>query len=173
MKNFFLFVFLSFCGIASAQYVDRSFFKAGFHGSIVLGDASDLSNIGVGLDLYQHWGVSRRIDVGLTTSVLYFFGLDSTIDIGPEPITIRGEDTIYLPAAALFRFYPSRTINLGGDVGYAFGLNDFTEDGFYYRPTLSINLSDASALNFSYTAINTDNATWSTVTVGAVFLFSN
>ena len=171
MKNFFLFLFLSFCGIVSAQYVDRSFFKAGFHGSVVVGDASDFANIGLGLDLYQHWGVSRKIDIGLTTSVLYFFGLDSTIDIGPEPITIRGEDTIYLPAAALFRFYPSRTINLGGDVGYAFGLNDFTEDGFYYRPTVSINLSDTSALNFSYTGINNDNFTWSMVSAGVVFLF--
>ncbi len=171
MKNYFFFFLLSFCGIVSAQYVDRSFFKAGFHAATTVGDASDFANLGLGLDLYQHWGVSRKIDLGVTTGIQYFFGLDSTDDVGPVSVTIRGEDTIYVPAAALFRLYPTRTVNLGADVGYAFGLNDFSDDGFYYRPTLSINLSDTTALNFSYTGINNDNFTWSTIAAGVLFLF--
>ena len=173
MKNYFFLIFLVFWGTISAQYVDRSFFKAGFHASVTVGDASDFANVGVGLDLYQHWGVSRKIDLGLATGLGYYFGLDSTIDIGPESITTRGEDTVYIPAAGLFRFYPVKGVNLGGDIGYAFGLNDFTESGFYYRPTLSINLSETSALNFSYTGINGDASTWSSINAGVVFLFSN
>ena len=172
MKNYFVLSILFIIGsTVNAQYVDRSFFKAGIHAGIAIGDASDISNMGVGLDLYQHWGISKKFDVGLTTGVQYYFGLDSTIDIGPESITTRGEDTIYLPVAGLFRFYPTNSINLGGDVGYALGINDFTEGGFYYRPTLSFDLSPSSALNFSYTAIEGESFTWSTITGGVLFRF--
>ena len=165
----FLFIFFSYQ--ISAQYVDRSFFKAGFHVSTTLGDAVDFANLGIGLDLYQHWGISKKIDVGFATGVQYYFGLDSTIDIGPEAITTRGEDTIYLPLAGLFRFYPTKSINLGGDIGYAIGLNDFTEGGFYYRPTLSFDLSPSSALNFSYSAVEGDGGTWTSITGGVIIRF--
>jgi hypothetical protein len=172
MKKYFVLLVLCTIGSkVSAQYVDRSFFKAGIHAGVTLGDAADFSNLGMGLDLYQHWGVSKMIDIGLATGVQYYFGLDSTIDIGPQSITTRGEDTIYLPLAALFRFYPTKTINLGGDIGYAVGLNDFTEGGFYYRPTLSFDLSPSSALNFSYMGIQGEAITWSTVTGGVIFRF--
>lgn len=154
-----------------AQFVDRSFFKAGFHASAALGDASNLANLGLGVDLYQHWGVSKKIDLGLATGVQYFFGLDSTIDIGPTAITTISDDTIYVPVAALFRFYPISTINIGGDLGYALGLNASTEGGFYYRPTVSLNLSSNSALNFSYVGIQGETIAWSTLTAGVLFRF--
>jgi len=168
--TYLIFLVLLSYGI-SAQYVDRSFFKAGFHASITLGDATDIADFGVGLDLYQHWGVSKKIDLGIATGVQYFFGLDSTEDIGSASVTTVGEDTIYTPIAALFRFYPVTTINLGGDIGYAIGLNDFTEGGFYYRPTISFDLSPSSALSVSYIGIEGESFLWSTVTGGVVFRF--
>ena len=171
MKQYVLVAFLVISTTISSQYVDRSFFKAGIHVGVPVGDAADLANVGFGLDLYQHWGISKKFDLGLATGVQYYFGLDSTIDIGPEAITVRGEDTIYAPLAAFFRFYPSKSINLGGDIGYAIGFNDFTDGGFYYRPTLSFDLSPGSALNFSYAAIEGENATWSTITGGVIFRF--
>lgn len=169
------YIFFSFFIVLSyqltAQYVDRSFFKAGFHASTTLGDASDFANLGIGLDVYQHWGISKKMDLGFATGVQYYFGLDSTIDIGPQAITTRGEDTIYLPLAGLFRFYPTKSINLGGDIGYAIGLNDFSEGGFYYRPTLSFDLSPSSALNFSYAAVQVDGNEWTSVMGGVIFRF--
>lgn len=172
MRKFFFYFFFIFLSYQiTAQYVDRSFFKAGIHAGVPIGDSADFANVGVGLDLYQHWGISKTVDLGVTTGVQYYFGLDSTIDIGPQAITVRGEDTIYAPLAVLFRFYPSKSINLGGDIGYALGLNDFTESGFYYRPTLSFDLSPSSALNFSYAVIEGDNESWSTITGGVIFRF--
>jgi len=171
MKKSIPLIALLFCLFANGQYVDRSFLRAGFHGAAALGDAADISSFGLGLDIYQHWGVSKEVDVGIATGVQYYFGSDSTVDIGPEVVTTRGEDSMYLPVAALFRIYPTRSINLGADVGYAIGINEFTESGFYYRPTLAINLSDTSALNFSYLGINSDLLNWSAVTAGAIFQF--
>ena len=172
MRKYFLISFFILLGYQiTAQYVDRSFFKAGFHASTTFGDASNFSNLGMGVDLYQHWGVSKKFDLGIATGIQYFFGLDSTEDVGPTAVTIRGEDSVYLPLAGFFRFYPIKSINLGGDIGYAVGLNEFTEGGFYYRPTLSFDLSPTSALNFSYTAVQGDVLTWSTVTGGVIFRF--
>lgn len=172
MKKYVLFSFFILLSYQiSAQYVDRSFFKAGFHAATTLGDASDFANLGIGMDLYQHWGVSKTIDLGIATGVQYFFGLDSTEDIGPTAVTVRGEDTVYLPVAGFFRFYPTKSINLGGDVGYAIGLTDSTEGGLYYRPTLSFDLSPSSALNFSYAVVESDVITWSTITGGVLFRF--
>ena len=172
MKKYFVLLVLWAIGFTvSSQYVDRSFFKAGFHAATTLGDASDFANLGLGVDLYQHWGISKKFDVGLATGIQYFFGLDSTQDIGPTPITVRGDDTIYLPAAALIRFYPTKSINFGGDIGYAFSVGDTTEGGLYYRPTLSFDLSPTSALNFSYTTVESDVITWSTLTGGVIFRF--
>lgn len=172
MKKYFVLIVLWAIGFTvSSQYVDRSFFKAGFHAATTLGDASDFANVGLGVDLYQHWGISKKFDIGLATGIQYFFGLDSTLDIGPTPITVRGDDIIYLPAAALIRFYPTKSINFGGDIGYAFGLGDTTEAGFYYRPTLSFDLSPSSGLNFSYVGTQGETNTWSSVTGGVIFRF--
>lgn len=154
-----------------AQYVDRSFFKAGFHASTTLGDAADFANLGIGLDLYQHWGISKKFDLGLATGVQYYFGLDSTIDVGPTAVTVRGEDTVFLPLAGFFRFYPTKSINFGGDIGYALGLNESTDGGFYYRPTLSFDLSPSSALNFSYAGVVIEDNTWTSITGGVIFRF--
>lgn len=170
-KYIFLVLFLGIVYHMNSQYVDRSFFKAGFHAGFAVGDASDFANIGAGLDLYQHWGVSKKFDLGLASGLMYYFGLDSTIDIGPEAITIRGEDTIYLPAGALIRFYPTKGFNLGADVGYALGLNSFSDSGLYFRPTLAINLSNTSALNFSYFGVEGDNLNWTALTAGVLFQF--
>lgn len=178
MKKYFIFLLVaissSFCAMYG-QYVDRSFFKAGFHAAVAVGDASDDANFGVGLDLYQHWGISRKLDLGVTAGFTNFFGLESTIDIGPDSITTRGEDTRYGLVGGFFRFYPSRSINLGGDIGYALGISSGVEGGFYYRPTISVNLSDTSALNFSYMAINSiirDQAFyWNAVSAGVIFQF--
>jgi len=155
----------------NAQYVDRTFFKAGFHASTTLGDATNFANLGMGVDFYQHWGVSKKFDLGIATGIQYFFGLDSTEDIGPNEITIRGEDIMYLPLAGFFRFYPIKSINFGLDTGYALGLNDSTEGGFYYRPTLSFDLSPTSALNFSYTGVQEKDVTWSAAMGGVIFRF--
>jgi len=172
MKKFILSFFLVFISYQlSAQYVDRAFFKAGFHASTTLGDATNLANLGLGVDLYQHWGISKKMDLGLTTGVQYFFGLDSTVDVGPNPITTRGEDTAFVPLAGFFRFYPTKTINLGGDIGYALGVTESTDGGFYYRPTLSIDLSPSSALNFSYTGIAIEDNTWASINGGVIFRF--
>ena len=170
-KHAYLLLFLVLGIQLNAQNVDRSILKVGFYAAMPIGDASDLANVGLGFDLFHHWAISKKFDAGLTTGIQYFFGVDSTIDIGSTSVTTRGDDTIYLPAAALLRFFATKAINLGADIGYAFGLVESSESGFYYRPTLGIGVGNSTDLTASYTAIELEAGSWNTITLGLVVQF--
>ena len=71
MKQYVLVAFLVISTTISSQYVDRAFFKAGINVGVPVGDAADLANVGFGLDLYQHWGISKKFALGLASGVLY------------------------------------------------------------------------------------------------------
>ena len=150
--------------------VDRSFFKAGFHAGIPVGDAAEISSFSLGLDLYQHFGISKTLDIGLATGFTNAF-IKEEIQLGDIVLETEFDNVQFLPAAVFFRYYPSLKVNLGCDFGYALGINEGNEGGLYYRPTLNFEVARNAGLNFSYTGINQDNATWSTITGGVTFLF--
>lgn len=166
-----LFILLTTIIAAHAQKVDRSFFKAGLQVSMPLGDAGDISNFGLGLDLQQHYGVDKILDLGFATGFINYFGKTETISEDFIEVEADFPNIQYLPVAGLVRLYASKGFNFGADVGYAFGLDEITEGGFYYRPTISIGMSDTSALEFSYTGISDEAVDWSSVNLSLVFLF--
>ena len=49
-----------------AQAVDRTNFRAGINGGLVIGDFSEAYSFVLGVDIYHHWGVSKEIDKGAT-----------------------------------------------------------------------------------------------------------
>lgn len=153
-----------------AQYVDRSSFKAGFHAGLPVGDASDVSSFALGLDLAYHWGVSEMFDAGLASGFLNAFGETESVTVGE--VTVEGEfgDYQIIPLAAALRLYPTYDFKLGADVGYAVGINEGNEGGFYLRPTMGYNLSGNTELNVSYMNIS-NNGNFSMVALGILFLF--
>lgn len=77
----------------------------------------------------------------------------------------------YIPVAGSVRIYPTTGFKLGGDVGYAIGINEGNDGGFYYRPSLGIDInSGTTELNMSYLAVN-DDVTYGSVLLGLLFLF--
>jgi len=50
-----------------AQKTDRTNFRGGINGGLVVGDFSEAFGLTLGVDLYQHWGVSKEIDLGIAT----------------------------------------------------------------------------------------------------------
>lgn len=168
-KLVFVLFFLSFYCL-SAQYVDRSFFKAGFHGAIPVGETADIASFSLGVDLFQHWGVSKEIDLGIATGFTNAF-LKDEIEVNGITIETDFDNVQFLPVAGLIRIYPTSSFNLGADVGYAVGINEGNDGGFYYRPCLSLKINSNTELHFSYTGVSQDGSTWSTVTGGIAFLF--
>ncbi|MEM7486453.1 MAG: hypothetical protein AAF348_14695 [Bacteroidota bacterium] len=170
MKRIYLFHIAIFMTLLTANAQDRSSFKAGINAGLPVGDASDFSSFSVGFDMAYHWGVSELLDVGLATGFVNAFGDTETISEGIIEIEAEFEDYQFIPLAASFRIYPTFEFKFGADVGYAVGINEGNEGGFYYRPLVGYNITGNTELNVSYTAVD-NNGTFAIATLGVLFLF--
>lgn len=172
MKSLVTILFLVGIGFyGTSQYVDRTNFRAGLVGGIVVGDYSEAYSLNLGLDIYQHWGVSREIDLGITTGFMNAFGEKQTVSSGAISVETEFDNIQFIPAGASVRIYPTAGFKFGGDAGYAIGINQGNKGGFYYRPSIGIDLSQGSSeLNISYMAVN-DDVTFGSVLLGYLFLF--
>ena len=139
--------------------------KAGVNLAIPVGDAGDASGFSVGLDVLYHWSVSDDFNAGVATGFTNAFGKSIDTGIG----TFEVPDVQFIPVAASGRFKASDMISVGADLGYAIGINDGNDGGFYYRPIVGYGVSDNIELNLSYTGISLDGATWSTIALGVLF----
>ncbi|MDC6363886.1 MULTISPECIES: hypothetical protein [Flavobacteriaceae] len=155
---------------AMAQHVDRSSFKAGFNAGIPVGDASEISKFSIGLDLAYHWSVSELVDIGLASGFINAFGETKTVTVGNVTVENEFEDFQFVPLTGSLRLYPTYDFKLGADVGYAVGINDGNEGGFYVRPSVGYNITGNTELNVSYINISNDG-NFSIVALGILFLF--
>lgn len=134
----------------------------GINLGLPVGDASDFSSFSLGVDANYLWNVSESVDVGVATGFTNAFGKTFEI-LGQD---FDGEDVQFIPIAAAGRFHVTDKFRAGADIGYAIGINDGNDGGFYYRPILAYGLSESMEVNFSYTGISLDGATWSTINLG-------
>ncbi len=153
-----------------AQYVDRTNFKAGLNAGLPVGDAGDVSSFSLGLDLAYHIGASELLDVGFATGFINAFGDTTTLSGGGVSVETEFEDFQFLPAAASIRLYPTYEFKFGADVGYAVGINEGNDGGFYLRPLIGYNITGNTELNVSYINISNDGS-FSIATLGILFLF--
>lgn len=175
MKKGILTLVLLFTAFAlqAQRNVDRTNFRAGLNGGLVLGDFSEAYSFGLGVDIYHHWGVSKVLDIGVTTGFFNAFGEDQTTTANGLTVQTEFGNWQYLPVGASLRIYPGKNVGFkfGGDIGYALGINDGNEGAWYYRPSMGIDLGGGtSELNISYLAVN-DDVAFSSVLLGYLFLF--
>jgi hypothetical protein len=166
-----LLLFFAFFNTIQSQNVDRSNFRAGINAGLVTGDFSEAYSLALGLDVYQHWGVSREVDLGLATGFLNAFGEKQEIGVGGTTVTTEFGNVQFIPLAGSFRLYPSSGFKLGGDIGYALGINDGNSGGLYYRPSIGVDMNGGTTeLHVSYFAVN-DEITFSAFLAGILILF--
>jgi len=163
-----VFVLLFFMVISSlslqAQRVDRTNFRAGINAGMVIGDFSEAYSFALGLDVYHHWGVSREIDLGIATGFSNAFGETEGEN--------KFDNAQFIPVAGSLRIYPTSGFKIGGDVGYAVGIDTGNEGGFYYRPSIGIDMNGGTQeFNISYFAVSGDDATYASVLAGFLILF--
>ncbi len=137
-------------------------FNLGINFGLPTGDASDFSSFSLGIDANHLWNVAESLDVGVATGFTNAFGKDF------EFSEFEGtyDDVQFLPIAAAGRYHVTDKFRAGADLGYAVGLNDGNDGGFYYRPILAYGITDRIEANFSYTGISLDGGTWSTIVLG-------
>jgi len=166
-----LLIFTVFALQAQQRYVDRTSFRAGINGGLIVGDFSEAYSFALGLDIYHHWGVSKALDIGVATGFFNAFGESENISAAGVTIATEFDNIQFLPVAASFRIYPTSGFKFGGDIGYAIGINEGNQGGLYYRPSLGIDLRNGSSeFNISYFVVN-DDVTFSSVLLGYLILF--
>lgn len=154
MRRFFFLIGFLLVGLVSYS---QGNLRVGVNAGIPVGDISDFSDLNIGADVAYLVDIVGVASVGPMVGYSHFMGKDDFDDVQFLPIAASGR--IGLPASPFF---------LGADLGYAVGLKDGVDGGFYYRPKIGFNLVGV-ALTVSYSGISVDGGTFSTANVGVEF----
>ena len=146
---------------ASAQEV-----KLGVHGGVPVGDLDGVSNFALGADVAYLYNTAGIFQLGGTTGYHHYFGESGT----EGDLEWEVDDFSFLPIAAAGRVSLGDVIFAGVDLGYAIGLNDGNDGGFYYAPKLGFGLFMFDVVG-SYTGVSLDGGNASSVNVGVEFTF--
>ena len=155
-KTFVLLAFLIIGFTVNAQ----GFLKVGATAGIAVSDAGDIADWALGVDAY--YMIEKQdavINFGPTIGFRNFFMSNSGVD-----------DAKFLPIAGAARLKLFGIFTGGVDVGYALGISDNLDGGFYYRPILGIDIADTIEINASLETIS-DNANWGNFNLGILIEF--
>src|SRR5690606_35033708 len=137
-------------------------FKVGANFALPVGDAGDVSSFSIGLDAAYLIEVSDKFSVGGATGFTNAFGKTESINIFGYSVEVDYDDV---------QFISSDTVYVGADLGYAIGINDGNDGGFFYRPRVGYSFTDMIGANLSYTGVSLDGGDWSTIGLGVEFSF--
>ncbi|MGM5470390.1 outer membrane beta-barrel protein [Flavobacteriaceae bacterium LMO-SS05] len=169
MKKLFLLAAIAAFGFtAGAQNAassDGGRFNAGINAGLPIGDAGDGWTFNITLDLNYLWNVSESFNAGIATGYSHSFG--DTIDFFGESIDV--DDAQFLPIAGAARFNVSENFILGADLGYAIGINEGNDGGFYYAPRIQYSVSDSIDIVGAYRGVSVSGGSFDIITLGIEF----
>jgi hypothetical protein len=156
MKKLLIAVFTLFV----VAQINAQTFKLGATVGIPTADSADISDFVLGIDAYYYFtDIDDTIEIGATAGFRNYF-----VDFGDL------DDANFLPLAAAARLKLFGIVSGGADVGYAIGITDYLDGGFYFRPVVGIDIADTIELNASYESIS-DAANWGAFNIGILFEF--
>lgn len=135
-------------------------FRAGISGGIPVGDAGDFATFAIAVDLGYILELSDDFQAGVTTGFSHSFK-DSDV--------MYADDVSFLPLAASGRLALGDNFGLGADVGYAIGVNEGNDGGFYYAPRLSYSVGDAIDIVAAFRGVSKNGGSWDIITFGIEF----
>lgn len=145
--------------LAFSSLQAQGVFKIGAVAGIPTADAADISNFMLGADVYYMFESEDAIvNFGPTAGIRNYFG----DEISPG---ISIDDGTFLPIGGAARLTLFGVLTGGVDAGYAIGISDFLDGGFYFRPLVGIDILDILELNASYETV-LDAATWGNFNIG-------
>lgn len=161
MKKTILILCFALFGLSN---MNAQTFKIGASAGIPMADAADITSFVLGVDAYYYFTEKDAFfQLGLNAGFRNFFG--DTI-IGNVSI----DDGQFIPVSAAARLKFFGIFSGGADVGYAIGISDYLDGGFYIRPVVGVDILNILELNLSYENIS-DEATWGNLNVGFLFQF--
>ena len=156
MKKLLLIAVFAIFGFSTS--VAQGQFKIGLNGAIPVGDAGDVYNFGIAADVAYLFEVADLVWIGPQTSYFQYF-VDNEID-GADL-----NDAQFLPIAASGRVGLGESVYLGADLGYAIGINDGNDGGFYYRPKAGYTFGKVGLI-VSYSGVSNDGVVFSSINFG-------
>lgn len=130
MKKLFL-VAIATVGFAFSGSAQDTQFKFGVDAGLPMGDIKDAYTFNLGANAAYMWnGVAEGFDVGVGVSYNMYFGKEEEV-FGE---TFKNENVSFLPIYATANYSFTENIFAGADLGYAVGLTDGIDGGFYYQP---------------------------------------
>lgn len=163
MKKVLFFAAFLLMGVGSMNAQGE--FRAGLSGGIPIGDAGDFATFAIAVDLGYLFEISDTFDAGVATGYSHSFGDEITI----AGVTVELDDVQFIPVAASGRFEVAPSFTLGADVGYAIGINDGNDGGFYYSPRAQYSVSEAIDIVAAYRGVSVDGGSWDIISAGVEF----
>ena len=163
MKKVFL--LLAFFMLSSGLMAQKHW-TFGLNGGIPLGDVEDSHSFHASADVAYRIDIIDLLDIGGIIGYSHYFG-DS---ITEGPVEIDFDDLQFLPIAATGRIRILSILFAGTDLGYAIGISDDNDGGFYLRPQIGLNLGIANVLA-SYENISVDGGNVSSINAGVELKF--
>lgn len=145
--------------------------KVGVFATLPTGDddAVDTYSFGIGLDVKYLFAVADDFSVGFATGYTNYFSKNQDVDTGLFVIEIDVPNAQFIPLAASAQYMIADKFSAGLDIGYALGVSEGNDGGFYYRPGVSYGVSDSVEIGLSYSGISVNDATFSTINLGVLF----
>ncbi len=151
-------------------------FKAGINGGIPSGDYADYYSFSFGVDLYYLFGEpDALLNIGANAAFLNYVGEE----LGSGASNIEIEAAQFIPLAAVARLNLLNFITLGPDVGYALGLNDGNDGGFYWRGVVGLIFVNTIEIDLFYHSVSfesipyTESKPLGSIGIGLLYEFNN
>lgn len=156
MKKLFLILMM---GVTTSVFCQGNF-RFGLNGGIPVGEVEDYSNFHLGADVAYMFNVAQFFEIGPMVGYSHYFTEDINTSLG----RINIDDVQFLPVAASGRLGLDK-IYLGADLGYAIGIDDGNDGGFYYRPLVGYNIGNLG-IALSYEGVSMDGDSFNSVNLG-------
>jgi hypothetical protein len=166
MKKYLLFPLCALFSLSVLNAQDQ--FKLGVAAGLPNGDAGEVSLFSIAVDLGYMFEISENFKAGPISGYSHTFG-DNGSSL-PEDIVGDGNpDASFMPIGAGGRFVVVPNLSLGADLGYAIGLNDGNDGGFYYAPRISYSASEDVDIVAAFRGVVLDGGSWDIISVGVEF----
>lgn len=163
MKKIILLLILTFMGLGT---VFGQGVRMGVNAGFPVGDVNHLTTFQLGADLAYLYPASDLFSVGGLVGYSRYFYDDDVLPLWEDDSV---DDLSFLAIAATARF-GSDLLFIGGDLGYAIGINDGNDSRFFYRPKVGYGVGPLIII-ISFLGITGDGGDVSSVNFGVEFGF--
>lgn len=160
-------IFLTLTAVLFAMSMQAQL-KIGATGGVPTGDPADFYTFDFGADIYYYFlgADDELLNIGATAGYQHFVGDDITIG----NITETFPAAQFLPLAGAARINLLKLLEFGPDIGYALGLNDGNDGGFYWRFSAGLDFGTFELNAFFYN-VSIETANQGSLGIGLLYDF--